>query len=144
MLDGERYVYTDSGYRMCRIPAGLNYKIVLSLDEIPGKNGGSWTRRTMTVKFLGATEPDYVGVLQTSETWSGTAQTDPKLWAKSLPKPANQPPAVIEPQNADSQMLPSAAEPVPAEVQSFWPWAALAAGFIVLLAAAVLIIRRTG
>ena len=144
MLDGERYVYTDSGYRMCRIPAGLNYKIVLSLDEIPGKNGGSWTRRTMTVKFLGATEPDYVGVLQTSETWSGTAQTDPKLWAKSLPKPANQPPAVIEPQNADSQMLPSAAEPVPADVQSFWPWAVLAAGFIALLAAAVLIIRRTG
>jgi hypothetical protein len=144
MLDGERFVYTDSGYRMCRIPTGVNYKIVLSLDEIPGKNGGSWTRRTMTVKFLGATEPDYVGVLQTSETWSGTAQTDPKLWAKSLPKAANQPADVVEPAVETSSKASPAPGPVTRGKPSLWPWVGLAVGCVLLLAAALFIIRRKG
>ncbi len=84
-IEGERFIFTDFGYRLCRLPKGLKYNVKLSLDEVPKETGGSWTRRTMTVSFPGSNEPDYIGVLQDSETWSGTAQTNPKLWAKRLP-----------------------------------------------------------
>jgi hypothetical protein len=145
-LEGERFLFLGqrANTRMCRIPPGLQYKIILSLDEIPSDKFGTLTRQTMRVSFPGSNEPDYIGALQDGETWSGTAQTDPKLWAKSLPKAANQPAAVVEPVVETTGKDSRAAGPATTGNPSLWPWIGLAVGCIALLASAVFLIRRKG
>jgi hypothetical protein len=145
-LEGERFLFLgkNGNYRLCRIPRGLQYNVRLSLDEIPATKGGAWVRQTLTVSFPGSNEPDFVGMLQVPQTIHGTAQTDPKLWAKSLPKAANQPAAVVEPVVETTGKDSRAAGPATTGNPSLWPWIGLAVGCIALLASAVFLIRRKG
>ena len=145
-LAGQKFLFLGraGSYRMCRIPIGLQYRVKLSLDPISRQKGGTWTRQTMTVSFPGSNEPDFVGMLQVPQTIQGTPETDPKLWAKSLPNRSTPAPELVEPAVETSGKASPAPEPATTGKQSFWLWIALAAGCLMVLVATLLFFRRKG
>ena len=83
-LEGERFLFENFGFRMCRIPIGLAYKLDFKQVKQERTDGLLVWDRFLTVSFPGSNEPDFVGNMRGYTRDKATDETDPDRWARKM------------------------------------------------------------
>lgn len=150
-LEGERFLFENFGFRMCRIPRGLAYKVDFKQVKQQRDDGFLIWDRFVTVSFPGSKEPAFVSNMRGYTRPKATDETDPDRWARKMgcgtsARKAREAARRTTPP-AEGAAKPSSLPPaIPGPVAHFpsgpsWRWFALGALVLVLGIGAFLIAR---